>query len=411
MSLATNYYLPSPPTATPKMMMMEYKTLSPIPQSPLTLSRTSSNRWAPSPRPTPRHAPMSPLMDMASIPSVPPTPLIRVHSDEHDSSPGSPPSPFPTSTPIPRHRTILHKVSTTFKRASIEGTPPPAVRFLHPDDAPVRAHPVTAKFTNSPRVRQRDVETGSVNRDLGREKARSRSSWRASSYRTTSVAGTSVADEDEIGDEEDEANSRYDDRYSQYSQSPSQLQTPTHSRHNSSSPRDESERKRLRRAARRRRDDPLAVLERRRRRDFTIGSHNPSTAPPPSIMGESMLEPNPDEQYQRDSGDSTWSSYFHQVWGSLKRIHDMPWMAEPIVATLVIPQQLAKEVPDTWYRPRGWSDEMADRDSAEMAMREMNAGAGGHQRLQIPSPAYAGIWKGRRDETDRASWNYSVNRL
>ncbi|KAG8853418.1 hypothetical protein FRB91_004967 [Serendipita sp. 411] len=136
--------------------------------------------------------------------------------------------------------------------------------------------------------------------------------------------------------------------------------------------------------------DPLTVLERRRRRDFTIGSHNPLSGPPntpalvprkrlsetnkgePAIVVQAGLPA--DEIIEAEEEEPEFDQFgylaakFMRIW---TRIGDMPWVAHPCVATLVIPQSnsvsngdggsstgqsLSNATP--WYRPKPSLDEL-----------------------------------------------------
>jgi hypothetical protein len=103
------------------------------------------------------------------------------------------------------------------------------------------------------------------------------------------------------------------------------------------------------------REDPLTILERRRRRDFTIGSHHPNH-PPPNTPETASLQPesDPEEIQSVKLGDIV--DQFKTVFS---RFSDMPWVADPCVATLVIPQSVTKEAPAPgWYRKKPSLDEI-----------------------------------------------------
>lgn len=101
--------------------------------------------------------------------------------------------------------------------------------------------------------------------------------------------------------------------------------------------------------------DPLTLLERRRRRDFTIGSHHPHHPPPNTPETLSLQqEPDPDEIQSVKLGDIV--DQFKTVFS---RFSDMPWVADPCVATLVIPQSATKEAPAVgWYSKKPSLDEI-----------------------------------------------------
>ncbi|KAG8807444.1 hypothetical protein FRC17_004457 [Serendipita sp. 399] len=147
--------------------------------------------------------------------------------------------------------------------------------------------------------------------------------------------------------------------------------------------------------------DPLTVLERRRRRDFTIGSHNPLHGPPntPAMLskrrlsgnnnrlggvldvdnrggfkdgGEGEVEEDDEEDMQEFDHFGYLAAKVMRIW---TRIGDMPWVADPCVATLVIPHQTTSANntndnnhstgPTPWYRPKPSLDELLSSREGE----------------------------------------------
>lgn len=128
-----------------------------------------------------------------------------------------------------------------------------------------------------------------------------------------------------------------------------------------------------------REDFLMADLEMRRRRDFTIGSRHPLEAPPPSIQQVSEATEE-DEQY-----------YLVNL---VKKVWNMPWIADPIASTLVIPRT-GEEFPESWFKPKYMdADELAEEGLADVprgkAIRDVNVPA---TSVQAPEPAYVGIWR------------------
>lgn len=98
--------------------------------------------------------------------------------------------------------------------------------------------------------------------------------------------------------------------------------------------------------------DPLTILERRRRRDYTIGSHHPLHGPPntpavrpvsvaagsshPRTPGGAVSVTEADEEEEIES--IKFVDVVDRFRSMMRRFSDMPWIAEPCVATLIIPQ-------------------------------------------------------------------------
>jgi hypothetical protein len=81
----------------------------------------------------------------------------------------------------------------------------------------------------------------------------------------------------------------------------------------------------------------MAVLQQGRRRDFTFGSRHPLEAPPPSI-----------EQVSEEEEEEKRYSLVYL----LKKVWEMPWVADPIVSTMVIPKRENELSSKSWYMPR-----------------------------------------------------------
>jgi hypothetical protein len=132
-----------------------------------------------------------------------------------------------------------------------------------------------------------------------------------------------------------------------------------------------------------REDYLMATLEKRRRRDFTIGSRHPMEAPPPSVQqgSEEDVEGEPD--------------YLVHL---MKKVWNMPWVADPIVSTLVI-SRTGDEFPESWFKPKYMdADELAEEGLADVARGSaigdvMNVPAMSAYTPRAPEPAYAGIWR------------------
>jgi hypothetical protein len=119
-----------------------------------------------------------------------------------------------------------------------------------------------------------------------------------------------------------------------------------------------------------REDFIMASLEKKRRRDFTIGS--------------------PVQQTEEEEEEETY-----YLVGLMKKVWNMPWIADPIVSTLVIPRG-GEEFPESWFKPKYMdADELAEEGLANVPEGSaigdvINAPAIG---VRAPEPAYAGIWK------------------
>ncbi|KIM19430.1 hypothetical protein M408DRAFT_31229 [Serendipita vermifera MAFF 305830] len=115
--------------------------------------------------------------------------------------------------------------------------------------------------------------------------------------------------------------------------------------------------------------DPLTFLERRRRRDYTLGSHRPlhgpSNTPSQGNANRRLSEVTDASEEDEEVPNVEWADIvnrFRTVW---RRFGDMPWVADPCVATLVIPQSAtSSSTPKApgdksderpiapWYRPK-----------------------------------------------------------
>ena len=311
--------------------------------------------FAPAPLHSPRHTP-------SFIAVQPPTPTQekRDSVDARTSTAnelGPPPSPFPT----PRRRgTLLHKFSQEFRRRSLEGVSPPSVKYLHPNDATTR--PITALVISPPTSPRNSTYSTAGG-------GQQRKTWRLS---RASRAPT-VEEEPEIFEASDAdigSHGRQMKEQRQHRQRGHRRNRSEQTQTTFMSSMRESMGSRLSRLLTRE-DFVMADLEKRRRRDFTIGSLE---APPPSEGTEE------NEQY-----------YLVNL---MKQVWNMPWIADPIVSTLVIPRT-GDEFPESWFKPKYMNaDELAEEGLADVPKGSaigsvMNVPT----TVQEPQPAYVGLWR------------------
>jgi len=369
-----NVYNPeiSPPAAqrAPHPRTMHHP--SPITPSPMaTLIPAQGSRspqlslsFAPAPLLSPRHTP-------SFIAVHPPTPTRDEDMAEKWRSIGattstanelgSPPSPFP------RRGTLLHKFSQEFHRRSLEGVSPPPVKYLHPSDA---TRPITALVVSPPTSPRNSTYSATGG-------GQQRKTWRLS----RASRATTVEEEPEIFEASDADIGEHGRRLKEHRQRRQRGHRRTRSEQTQTtymSSMRESMGSRLSRLLTRE-DFLMADLEMRRRRDFTIGSRHPLEAPPPSIQQVSEATEE-DEQY-----------YLVNL---VKKVWNMPWIADPIASTLVIPRT-GEEFPESWFKPKYMdADELAEEGLADVprgkAIRDVNVPA---TSVQAPEPAYVGIWR------------------
>ena len=286
---------------------------------------------------------------------------------------GPPPSPFPT----PRRRgTLLHRVSQEFRRRSFEGVSPPSVKYLHPNDA---ARPITALVVSPPSSPRNSTYSAG-----GQQQRRT---WRLS----RASRATTVAEEEEEEEEEPEIFEASDAdlgaqgrRMKEHQQRRQRGHRRTRSEQTQTtfmSSTRESLGSRFSRLLTRE-DFIMAALEKRRRRDFTIGSRHPMEAPPPSI--QQMAEE--EEEEERES---------YYLVNLAKKVWNLPWIADPIVSTLVIPRT-GDEFPESWFKPKYEdADELAEEGLAGIprGSTAANVMSGPATSIHTPEPAYLGIWR------------------
>ena len=319
--------------------------------------------FAPAPLLSPPHSP-------SRIAVQPPTPTQegnvaeKMGSMETTSSIanelGSPPSPFPT----PRRRgTLLHRVSQEFRRRSLEGVSPPSVKYLHPNDA---ARPITALVVSPPASPRNSTYSATGGQQ--------RRTWRLSRAST-------VEEEPEIYEPSDADIGEYGRRMKEHRQHRQRGHRRTRSAQTQTtymSSMRESTGSRLSRLITRE-DFVMAALEKRRRRDFTIGSRHPMEAPPPSIQQMSKGEEE-DERY-----------YLVEL---IKKVCNMPWIADPIVSTLVV-SRTGEEFPESWFKQRYVdTDELVEEGLADVpsAIGEVMSGPA-IDTPRAPEPTYEGFWR------------------
>ncbi len=306
--------------------------------------------FAPAPLLSPRHTP-------SFIAVQPPTPTQekRDSVDARTSTAnelGPPPSPFPT----PRRRgTLIHKLSQEFRRRSLEGVSPPSVKYLHPNDA---TRPITALVISPPASPRNSTYSTAGG-------GQQRKTWRLS---RASRAPT-VEEEPEIFEASDADIGSHVPQMKEHRQHRQRGHRRNRSEQTQTtylSSMRESMGSRLSRLLTRE-DFVMADLEKRRRRDFTIGSLE---APPPSEGTEE------NEQY-------------HLV-NLIKQVWNMPWIADPIVSTLVIPRT-GDEFPESWFKPKYMNaDELAEEGLADVPKGSAigNVVNGPATSVQEPEPAY-----------------------
>jgi hypothetical protein len=357
----TSTHHPPPTTALPMATLIPAQG-SRSPQ--LSLS------FAPAPLLPPHHTP-------SFIAVHPPTPTHdediaekRRSMNERTSTAnplGPPPSPFPT----PRRRgTLLHKFSQEFHRRSSEGVSPPPVKYLHPNDA---TRPITALVFSPPSSPRNSTHSAAGG-------GQQRKTWRLS---RASRAPT-VDEETEIFETSDADIGEHGRRVKEHRQRRQRGHIRTRSEQTQTtymSSMRESMGSRFSRLLTRE-DFIMADLEKRRRRDFTIGSRHPLEAPPPSIQQVS---------------EATEENEQYFLVNLMKKVWNLPWIADPIVSTLVIPRT-GDEFPESWFKPKYMdADELAEEGLADVPKGKetgdvMNAPA---TNVQAPEPAYVGMWMKR----------------
>ncbi|PVF92932.1 hypothetical protein CPB86DRAFT_144743 [Serendipita vermifera] len=190
-----------------------------------------------------------------------------------------------TPTATPRQR-VMNRMSRTFHA----GTPPPAIRMLHPDDASRHA-PISATFHRDPNNKRSSIisMSGQSNKRqsvfsvqgasaLQHELERQQRQQQEREQQTPRHGGKRPhMEHKETGTSEtlspEMARGERSRSHSQQSHATSGGHT-WHTSDSSGSNQDSTVPAKMMRV------DPLTVLERRRRRDFTIGSHNPLHGPP-----------------------------------------------------------------------------------------------------------------------------------
>jgi len=284
---------------------------------------------------------------------------------------GPPPSPFPT----PRRRgNLLHKVSQEFRRQSLEGISPPSVKYLHPNDAAAR--PITALVISpptSPRNSAYSTVGGGQQRKTWRMSRASRAPTVEEEEEVPEILEASDADIGEHG--------RRMKEHRQSRQRGHRRLRSDQTRTTYMSSARESLGSRLSRLLTRE-DFIMADLEKRRRRDFTIGSRHP-------------LEALPSSGQQVSEGTEENEQYY--LVNLIKEVWNMPWIADPIVSTLVIPRT-GDEFPESWFKPKYMdADELAEEGLADVPNGSAIGGALNvpATSVQAPEPAYAAIWRVR----------------
>lgn len=326
--------------------------------------------FAPAPLLSPRHTP-------SFIAVQPPTPTQEIATNieglaekmnnieartSTENELGPPPSPFPT----PRRRgTLLHKFSQEFRRRSLDGVSPPSVKYLHPNDA---TRPITALVISPPTSPRNSTYSAAGGGQQRKTWRLSRASRAATVEEEPEIFETSEADIGEHGRQMQMKEHRQHRQRGHRRNRSEQTQTTYMSSMR------ESMGSRLSRLLTRE-DFIMADLEKRRRRDFTVGSRHPLEAPPPSEGTEE------NEQYYLVS--------------LVKEVWNMPWIADPIVSTLVI-TRTGDEFPESWFKPKYMdADELAEEGLADVPK---GSAIGGVMHVpetgvQAPEPAYVGFWR------------------
>ena len=320
----------------------------------------------------------APLLSSPRTPSFiavqPPTPTQDENRAEKLSSTDArtsttneigPPPPIPT----PRRRTILHRVSQEFRRRSSEGVSPPSVKYLHPNDA---TRPITTVVV-SPAASPRNSAYSAGGQQ--------RREWRLSRGSRVSRAPTVEEEEEmEIFEASDADLGEHKRRMKEHRQGPQRGHRRTRSEQTQTSfisSARESLGSRFSRLLTRE-DFVMATLEKRRRRDFTIGSRHPMEPPPPSI-----------QQTPEEEEEERESYYLVKL---MKQVWNLPWIADPIVSTLVIPRT-GDEFPESWFKPKDEdADELAEEGLAGIprGSAPANVMSGPATSIHAPEPAYLG---------------------
>lgn len=224
------------------------------------------------------------------------------------------------------------------------GTPPPAVRLLHPEDA--RDRPLSAVFSRK----------GNHTPSISGSRPQSILIDPTGEQQPFTDSPTQLPLE-ELGVEEEET---------AHEQASEETTTPTATRRKHSS---------------QGWNDPLSVIERRRRRDFTIGSHHPLQPPPttPAMLSrEASPHPELDEEVEQ-------TDILGEIKELARRFNDMPWITDPCVATLVIPRKAAHEETSCWYKSREKVDIESSSETLSLPVQAQWV-------PQPPAPAYSRYW-------------------
>lgn len=303
---------------------------------------------------SPNSSPVPDRLSMIEI--VPPTPprprrqvpMTPIEDDEVSLPPGSP-SMSVTGTPGGRRSRMMNRMSGAFHA----GTPPPATRMLHPDDAKPRHGAISNTFL-------RDGKRSSIVSNLPSSRRQSVVSAHRDAPWEQGADGQLEEEEEMDYNEQYHSARRPRIHHRETTSDETYVSQPTAS--DSTNWREsDSTNITLSKALR---ADPLAVLERRRRRDYTLGSHHPLRGPPNTPLQENRRLSRVSDVSEEEVPNVEWGDIlnrFRTVW---RRFGDMPWVADPCVATLVIPQseKPAGEKSDSpvvpWYRPRPTLDEM-----------------------------------------------------
>jgi hypothetical protein len=329
---------------------------------------------------------------------------IVVMGEESASFPGTPltaglPTPVasPRATPraTPRNRVLgvgsrnatptasprvkmMNRMSKTFH----SGTPPPAIRMLHPDDA--KHAPISATFVRDPNNNRLSTYSNNNNqsrrqsvvsmngtsvlhqeleRQQQRQLQREREAASGSKLRMERKDTTTTSDDAHTLSPDMVPRSERSRSHSQQSHATSGGHTWQSS--SSGSNGDGTAPAKMMRV------DPLTLLERRRRRDFTIGSHNPLHGPPNTPAASPRRGVSMAESDLSDVPSVGWQDLMGKFKNVMRRFSDMPWVAEPCVATLVIPVGPNEKrcaggaggqpaIIDSWYKKKPSLDELLE---------------------------------------------------
>ena len=317
--------------------------------------------FAPAPLLSPNHTP-------SFIAVQPPTPTHENMAEKRSSMDartsttnelGPPPSPFPTPR---QRRTLLHRVSQELRRRSSEGVSPPSVKYLHPNDA---TRPITALVVSPPTSPRNSTYSTSGG---GQQRKTRRLSWASRASTVEEEPEIFEASEADIGEHGRRKKEHRQRRQRGHLRTRSEQTQTTYM----SSTR-ESMGSRVSRLLTRE-DFIMAALEKRRRRDFTIGSRHP-----PSVQ-------------QVSEGEEEGESYY--LVNIMRKVWNMPWIADPIVSTLVIPRT-GDEFPESWFKPKYMdTDELVEEGLAGVPRGGATVDVSGPATsVQAPETAYLGIWR------------------